>query len=250
MAAVEVETGSRLARFGRAALSALRPEDFLLAGWVGLANPLLTRSSGNGDPFTPDRPLEGALQLLGVAGAIACLATRTAAVTPDGSRSSDDRSGEYGAYIGPATGGLMLVGASGVAGLGFAPESAMLPVFGAVAFLPLFRNLLPALSPRTRRALVTPFVLAAGGIFWSFVRGATGGAGLFRDVGSLIAVAPSVAPLLGLLTLAAAVYYAMLVFAPRQIADREGGPAVWLFRFGLFMAGLLLGFGWLGVLGQ
>ncbi len=102
--------------------------------------------------------------------------------------------------------------------------------------------------------LITPFVLAAGGILWSFVRGitgsASGGAGSLGDIASLLAQAPAVAPVLGLLVLGAAVYYAMLVYAPRQIAEREGGPLAWAARYALFLASIGLGFGWLGLLGS
>jgi hypothetical protein len=45
------------------------------------------------------------------------------------------------------------------------------------------------------------------------------------------------------------VYYAMLVYAPRQVAEREGGPVAWLARYALFVAATLLGIGWVGQLG-
>jgi hypothetical protein len=45
-----------------------------------------------------------------------------------------------------------------------------------------------------------------------------------------------------------AVYYAMLVFAPRQIAEREGGGVEWVLRYLLFVVSIVLGIGWLGVL--
>jgi hypothetical protein len=41
----------------------------------------------------------------------------------------------------------------------------------------------------------------------------------------------------------------MLIYAPRQIAEREGGPIEWLARFGLFLGGVVFGLGWLSVLG-
>jgi hypothetical protein len=244
MAAVGAPTGAAQSRLPRALLSALRAEDLLILAWVGLANPLLARAQGGGDLFSSGRPIQGSLQLVGAVGAVVCLCTRTAGVPAASQRSITD-----GGAIGPAVGGLMLVGGSAFAGLGLSPGAALLLFFGLALFGPLFQNMLPALTTTVRRALITPFVLAAAGIFWSFVRGITGGAGLFRDPGSLVAEAPTIAPLLGILTLAAAVYYAMLVFAPRQIAEPEGSLPVWLVRFGLFMAGLLLGFGWLGVLG-
>jgi hypothetical protein len=236
---------SRLPRYRRAALSALRAEDLLLAGWVGLANPLLAQAQGGGDPFASGQPIDGLIRLAGVAGALICLGTRTA-----GLPAQADQPILTGGAAGPTVGGLMLVGASGLAALGLAPEAAFFPLFGVVVVLLLLRDHLPALPTATRRALITPFVLAAGGIFWSFVRGVTGGAGSFGDVGSLLAEAPTIAPVLGILALGAAVYYAMLVYAPRQIAEREGGPLAWFARYVLFLASLVLGFGWLGLLGS
>jgi hypothetical protein len=41
----------------------------------------------------------------------------------------------------------------------------------------------------------------------------------------------------------------MLIYAPRQIAEREGSPLVWLVRFGLFLVSVAFGIGWLSLLG-
>jgi hypothetical protein len=240
-------TGSkpRAARWRSAAGAALRVEDLLLVAWIGLANPLLARAQGNPDPFASGHPIDGLIGLAGVLGALICLATRTA-----GAPATSDRSIIDSGIAGPVTAGLMLVGASSFAGLGLAPEGALLPLFAAVVVVPGLRGHAPALQPAVRRALMMPFVLAAGGIFWTFIRGITGGAALFADPGAFLAVAPSVAPVLGLLGLFAAFYYAMLVYAPRQIAEPEGGLTSWLLRFGLFLVSVLFGFGWLGLLGS
>ena len=248
MAAVDLAadgSSSRLRRWAKAAVAVIRPEDVVLAGWVALASPVLAQAQGGGDPFASGRPIDGLLRLAGVAGALICLGTRTEGV-PAGA----DQSILTGAAIGPAVGGLMLVGASGLAALGLDPEAALFPLFGVVLVLALLRDHLPAIPTATRRALITPFVLAAGGIFWTFVRAVTGGATGVGDVGAFVAQAPTIAPVLGVLIVAAAVYYAMLVYAPRQIAEREGGPPAWIARFGLFLASLVVGFGWLGLLGS
>jgi len=42
-------------------------------------------------------------------------------------------------------------------------------------------------------------------------------------------------------TLGVAVFYAMLVFAPRQIAEREGSGPSWAVRFVLFVVSMALG---------
>jgi hypothetical protein len=40
----------------------------------------------------------------------------------------------------------------------------------------------------------------------------------------------------------------MLIFAPRQIAEREGGVIEWLLRYAAFVVSIVLGIGWLSVL--
>ncbi|HEX7490849.1 MAG TPA: hypothetical protein VF337_03995, partial [Candidatus Limnocylindrales bacterium] len=59
------------------------------------------------------------------------------------------------------------------------------------------------------------------------------------------------APALALVVLivASAIYYAMLIYAPRQIVEQEGTPLIWLRRYGLFVVSVVLGIAWLGVLG-
>ena len=46
-----------------------------------------------------------------------------------------------------------------------------------------------------------------------------------------------------------AVFYAMLVVAPRQLADPEDAGFRWVLRFALFLSASLVGIGWLTVLG-
>jgi len=45
-----------------------------------------------------------------------------------------------------------------------------------------------------------------------------------------------------------AIYYAMLIYAPRQIAEREGGVVEWLLRYATFAVSIALGIGWLSVI--
>jgi hypothetical protein len=107
----------------------------------------------------------------------------------------------------------------------------------------------PALPTSVRRALVTPFLLATGGIFWTIVDQVAGGGSL---VGAATAGADGSAPSLqtvalvaGALAAFSAVYYAMLVYAPRQVAEPEGGPVTWLVRYGIFLASVVVGVAWL-----
>lgn len=37
---------------------------------------------------------------------------------------------------------------------------------------------------------------------------------------------------------------AMLVYAPRQVVEREGGVLTWLLRYALFVAGVIFGLAW------
>jgi hypothetical protein len=46
-----------------------------------------------------------------------------------------------------------------------------------------------------------------------------------------------------------AAFYAMLVVAPRQLADPEDAGFRWVVRFALFLVASLFGIGWLGALG-
>jgi hypothetical protein len=45
-----------------------------------------------------------------------------------------------------------------------------------------------------------------------------------------------------------AVYNVMLIYAPRQIAEKEGAVVEWLLRYALFVISIVLGFTWLSIL--
>jgi hypothetical protein len=90
----------------------------------------------------------------------------------------------------------------------------------------------PPLDVMARRVLVAPFVLVAGGLYWSFIEAVSGTGG---------------APLVFLIAFSA-VYYAMLIYAPRQVAEREGSGLVWVLRYLAFAVSIVLGIGWLSIL--
>lgn len=50
--------------------------------------------------------------------------------------------------------------------------------------------------------------------------------------------------MIGFLVAFSAVYYAMLIYAPRQVAEREGGLLAWGLRYLMFLGGIALGAGW------
>lgn len=248
---------------------AVRVEDLLLAGWVVLVAPLLAQAAGSAGPFDSGNPIQGLILLVGFAGALVCLATRPAGQSGAGTpgrllpgsfadRSSADAStaGASGpsvldsAALGPLIGGLLLVGGSAFAELGLDPAVLFMPTFALVVVLALVQSRLPAISVAARRALITPYVLGAGSIFWGVVHAITGGLNLSaQNLASVPGLSSGVAGIAGVLILGAAVYYTMLIYAPRQIAEREGGPIEWLARFGLFVVSVALGLGWLSLLG-
>jgi hypothetical protein len=244
----------------------IRAEDLVLAGWVGLVAPAIAQVGGTAGPFDSGHPIDGMIRLAGFCGAIACLATRSpvapvasgGAATDSGGAAAGssapaapDRAAVNSASVGPLVGGLMLVGGSALAEFGLDPAAAFAPAFGVVMVIALAQSHLPVLRTSVRRALVTPYLLAAGGLFWSVVRQVSGGlgSGSGNGTGATLGALPTIAGPIGLLILGAAVYYAMLIYAPRQIAEREGGPIEWLARFALFVASVGLGLGWLSILG-
>jgi hypothetical protein len=262
-----VGAAARLAHLAVRAAGLLRVEDWLLAGMMGIAGPALLAAQGGGGPFEPGRPIDGLIRMAGFAGALACLATRNPSPTARGDAAaggvtaenrmtaaagaSGERTVLDSAAVGPLTGGLLLVGGSAMASVGADPEVVFGPTLVAVVVFTLVGTHRPVLPTVVRRALVTPFVLAAGGLFWGVVREIAGSADFTSQIGrSFAADAQTTVFVLGLLVASAGVFYAMLVYAPRQVAEREGGPIAWLLRFALFVLGVGFGLGWLAALGS
>jgi hypothetical protein len=216
----------------------------LIAGWVALASPLVFRFGGEKSPFDPGQPIEGLIRLAAVLGVLVCLAARQ---KPDAAGAPQRSLLNRGA-VGPLVGALLLVTISGFSALG-APSAVVYAALlaSAVAVIAI-RLALPPLSILVRRVLVSPFVMVAGGLYWTFIEsvvGTPGATSLRRNA----ALDPRNAePVLLFLLAFSAVYYAMLVFAPRQIAEREGGIIEWLLRYAAFVASIVLGIGWLGIL--
>lgn len=234
-------TNGRLARLAWLT-TLIRAEDWLLGGWVVIASPLLGQFQGNAGPFDPNQPIDGGLRLLAVVGALICLVTGR----------SDAPGGESGTIriggaTGPLVGGLLLVGTSGSTGLGLSGALADAALIGVIVVVVAVRLRWPALPTVIRRALVTPFVLASAGIYWNIVDSVTGGGNWLSQTGG--ADLQTIGAVIGLLIAFSAVYYAMLVYAPRQVAEPEGSAQAWLVRYGLFAASTILGLGWLRVFG-
>jgi len=215
-----------------------------MAGWVAIASPLLFRAGGEKGPFDPDQPLQGVLRLGAVLCVVICLAARRP-VQPDGQAEPPALNW---AAVGPLTGGLLLLTISGFVALDASSE-VVLPLLIAVLVVGVVVHFaLPPLPLLARRALVTPFVMIAAAIYWNVIAQVTGGGGFRLTPAQAIGDPHTAELILGFLAAFSAVYYAMLIYAPRQVAGREGGVLEWGIRYVLFLASIVLGIGWLGAL--
>ncbi len=220
-----------------------RVEDWLLAAWVAVVAPLLTAAQGTtGDVLPADRPLDGILGLMAIAGAALCLALRRPPTE------GADRAFLASAAVGPFVGGLLLVAAATLTALDLPSDAATVFAGGLVVAAVVVRLRVPPAPVIVRRMLMTPFILVTGTLFWRLIHAVTAGG----VVDQLRAASPADlragAPLIGFLIAFSAVYYAMLVAAPRQVAEREGGLVAWSVRYALFVAGVAFGVAWLPVL--
>ncbi len=235
----EAPPASAGAARARGRLSVLVVEDWLLAGWVALATPALFRIQGGAGPFDSGAPLEGVLRLGAVLGALICIAARRPKAEIGDAGSSVLERGA----VGPLCGGLLLVGISGFTALEVPSGLALALVIAALVAMIAVHNAAPPLSVIARRALVTPFVMVAGGLFWSLIAAVIGEPG--GTAGAAVVASPQAATAAAAFLLAfSAVYYAMLVYAPRQVAERDGGVVTWLLRYALFVAGVVAGIAW------
>jgi hypothetical protein len=219
-------------------------EDWLLAAWVSVATPLLFRAQGGGGPFDSGAPLLGTLRILAVAGALVCLAARR---TPADIAASGP-SVITGGAIGPLVGAIILVTISGFTALDLASGAGGFIVIAALAGMVAVHFAVPPLAAPVRRILVTPFVLVSGGLFWTLIAAITGEPGSATPAAGAANPATALAAG-GFLIAFSGVYYAMLIFAPRQVAEREGGLVTWVFRYVLFAAGVVAGLAWPHLLG-
>jgi hypothetical protein len=259
--------GERLAARLR---GAIQLEDLLLAAVI-VVLPLLRDGGSIGATagFLGDTPdvLGGLFAIAGAVGAIVCIATRVpgtsrldaahaaapeAAAGPAFGFRPDARM----AIIGPYLGGVALVGAHGFEKLGIRGGDWLAgPAFvvGVGAFI--FADRLPVVDAWVRRTLVTPFVLVAGGIFEGIVGDLTPEFDPLGAVGALLAGraneltgldTPSAGGLLlfsyGFVIAGTGVFYAMLVYAPRELAVSHPTPrGVWPVRFVLFLVAVVVG---------
>jgi hypothetical protein len=216
----------------------IRLEDILLAIWLIVIAPLFAPTSGSAAGTGPD-PILGLLDLIGLLAFAACLGARSQPGVIGGLVSG----GDVLYAVGPLFGALAFTIDDIGARIGLPDNLALLPIVVAAVVAIVARFRLPPLTAVQRRTLVTPFVLVTSRFFGDFLHGLTP---LF-DLRQLLATIGEPGALAGtafvtlIATVGAAIFYVMLVFAPRQIAEREGSPASWTVRFILFVVSLSLG---------
>lgn len=218
--------------------------DFLLFGWVGIAQPVLfAASAAPGDDLLgrPGNALLGALYVVAGIGALVTLVTRDAdAPTDPIARPSAEHELSL---AGPTSTGVLLVFLAGFGLLGAGPPEWLIGVVFVAAFAgAIARSRMPPLAGATRRLLVTPFVMAAAGIFDQAIATAADLLdirllGAIRSTEDLILALN----LAGIGLVVAGFFYVMLIVAPRRLAGDRSGRWPWVARFALFVVSVLLG---------
>lgn len=219
----------------------------MLAGWNLVSIRVAAALGGSWSGTEQDLPI-GVIELVAIVGVIVAIATRTPGVP-----APDAESFRGWLIAGPLVGATGLIGSNASDRLGVD-----LGLLGAVVLITIvaafvLTDRLPVLPELYRRVLTAPFILVTAAFFTDFMAGILDGLDLVAladDVMSGSATAPGqvvVAVLVGGALLAAsALFYAMLVVAPRELAAPEPRPRVWLARFLLFLVTAALGAGgWL-----
>jgi hypothetical protein len=195
-----------------------------------IANALLDRE--------PD-PLLGAFALLAAIGAMVALATRV----PGESRSLEPESRYW--IIGPFVGAVGLTAGSSLELLGIEGGDIVTGPALIVAVLSVvFAARLPIVERPVRRLLMAPFVLLSGAVFQGLAAELMGALTGVVDLPAVLAHPDAIQLLLLIITVSLAVswiFYAMLVFAPRELADPGAPTRWWALRFGLFWASVIVG---------
>jgi hypothetical protein len=209
----------------------IRIEDVLLALWVAVVAPLLLRAFGASELFPVHQPVRGVLYLASALLAVACIAARRHA------SAAQPATVLHTGALGPLTGGLLLVVISAVTALDATTPVVWVTIAVVALLAVVVHVVVPPLTAAVRRALVTPFVLVCATIFWNVVDGIFGS-------GVPVATQLQTAPAIVFFATASAVFYAMLVYAPHQVAVPDRHVLRWVLRYIVFAAGTLLGINW------
>jgi hypothetical protein len=214
-------------------------EDWLLVAWVAVVTPFLFRAQGGEGPFDGGAPLLGVLRLAAVLGALVCISVRQdpAGAAPRG------RSLTNSGAVGPLCGGMLLVAISGFTALDANSAVGVAVVAVFIVVMVVVHEAAPPLGAPYRRALVTPFVMVSGGLFWTFIAALSGEPGSATPA-AVVSDPHTAVEAIAFLLAFSAVFYAMLVYAPRQVAERDGGLLTWVLRYALFVAGVAFGLAW------
>jgi hypothetical protein len=221
----------------------IEPEDIALVA-VLIVTPFL---GGGGDLgarllFGSSDPVLGLIALVSCVGALSAIATR---VPGESVLDQDHRWG----VLGPFLGAVSLLGASSLGLLGVPNDGLLIgPAFVITAGAVLLGNRLPVVSRQTRRILVAPFVLLSGAILQSLVVTIGGAVAGQVDVNAILGQPKGPVLLFDIVVISLFVswiFYAMLVYAPRELASPGASARSWAVRFGVFfltlMAGIAIG---------
>ena len=192
--------------------------------------------------------LAGVVIVASVIAAIICLGTRP---TDQPRVELGETSGPRWILAGPLIGALGLVSSIGIDHLGLADDAIIAGPISLAAVAALVANpWLPVLDSALRRLLVLPFTLVAGTIFAGFSADLVEGLDPATIIGSVgTPEAAFVAFVIVMVIGGLGAFYAMLVVAPRQLADPEDAGFRWVVRFALFLVAALTGIGWLNLVG-
>jgi hypothetical protein len=217
----------------------IEPEDIAL-GFVLVLTPLIGGSSDLGARLLSgaDDPTLGLVALVSCVGAIAAIATR---VPGESVLDQDHRWG----ILGPFLGAVSLLGSSSLGLLGFPNNDLFIgPAFVITTGAVLLGNRLPVVSRQVRRVMVAPFVLFSGAVLQSLVVSIGGALAGQVDVSGIFGQPKGPVLLFDIVLIALFVswiFYAMLVYAPRELASPGASVRSWVIRFVLFFVTLVIG---------
>ena len=212
----------------------LRFEDILMALLAVIVLPVLDRwlrgdslAGSSGDPTV----VAGLLGLVAVGGVIACVLTRGPDEPSPLRRRPDDPPGL--GKVPPSPPGWPSWPRKRSRGWGFDPELPVGFAFVATVIGALVHPRLPVVPVKYRRAMVLPMAFLAAAAFDRIIGNGMGEVVVeFRRR----VAPPGVVALWPLMVAAAATMYAMLVIAPRAIADPGASGFAWAVRF-VFLLG-------------
>ena len=237
------ESGSgRLSRWLKAALRHIQIEDVTLA-LILIATPFVA-------PITDILPVFGGqndflsalVAFLAAVGAIVAMATRV----PDANRLEKPTPDEVPVRIwlvGPFIGAVGFVAGDLLDRMGLPGGDALVGIAFVVAAISFIAGKhLPVVSRNTRRLLVGPFVLLSGAFLQQTAADITSSFAGTDVLGQLLALHNPVfmIELMVVLGFAALIFYEMLVFAPRELADPGASTLSWAIRFAIFYVSLIV----------